>query len=68
MLYSDNTGSFQPVRRGKVRLSPNCAFWAMAQAWGCLIDLPSKRPVCAAVPTLISPNQPTTAPTAEKPH
>lgn len=68
VLHSDNTGSFQPVHRSKVRLPPNCAFWAEAQTWGCLIDLPSKRPICAAVPELISLHQPTTAPTAEKPH
>lgn len=67
-LYSDNTGSFQPGRWGKVKLPPNCAFWAVAQAWECLIDLPNKRPVCAAVPKLNPPHQPRTAPTAEKPH
>lgn len=55
MLYSDNTGSFQPVHKSKVRLLPNCAFWAVAQARGCLTDLHGKRPVCAAVLELIPP-------------
>lgn len=68
MRRTDNTGSFQPAHRGKVRLPPNCAFWAGAQAQSCLIDSASQRPVCAAVPKLISPNQPGTASTAEKPH
>ena len=64
-LGSDNTGSFQPVHEGKVRLPPNCAFWALAQARGCLMDSPSKRATCAAVPEPISPNQPTQL---HKPH
>lgn len=51
-----------PFSLCKVRFCPNCAFWAVSQARGCLMDLSSKRLTCAAAPELISPNQPDTTP------